>query len=98
VSGAEDNIGIVDTREYTDLPGVCDHGMLNTVTIQSTWETLIALYTEKVRRTSDNKARKPKAIRESDCCIVPKKQGNSCGGKAATQHQPQKRNISYTQR
>jgi hypothetical protein len=36
--------------------------MLHIVMIQSTWETLTALYSEKVRPTSDNKVRRPNAL------------------------------------
>ena len=49
-------------REYIDFPGVSDLGMLHTVMILSTWETLTALYAEKVRPTSDNKVRRPNAL------------------------------------
>ena len=75
-------------REYISLPGVGDLGMLHIVMIQSTWETLQALYTEEVRPTSDNKVRRLKCGRESDYCIVLMKWGNAHGGKAVTQHRP----------
>jgi hypothetical protein len=36
--------------------------------------------------------------RESDCRIVPMKQGNACGRKAATLQRPWKGDINCTQR
>jgi len=89
----ESNIYIFDMQEYISLLGVSELGMLHIVMIQSTWETLQALYTEEVRPTSDKKVRRLKCGRESDYCIVLKKQGNACRGKAVTQHRPLERNI-----
>ncbi|TJX58446.1 hypothetical protein E8P77_22070 [Soehngenia saccharolytica] len=48
VDRVENNINIFVKREYIDFPGVVDHRMLYIDMIQSTWETLLALYTEKV--------------------------------------------------
>lgn len=49
-------------QEYISFSGIGDLGMLHIVMIQSTWETLTALYSEKVRPTSDNKVRRPNAL------------------------------------
>ena len=48
VDRVEDNTNIFAKREYIDFPGVDDHRMLYIDMIQSTWETLIVLYTEEV--------------------------------------------------
>ncbi len=44
----ENNINIFVKREYIGFPGVGDQRMLYIDMIQSTWETLLALYTEEV--------------------------------------------------
>lgn len=44
----ENNIAIVAKRDYCHFPGVGDHRMLYIDMIQSTWEILLALYSEKV--------------------------------------------------
>jgi len=49
-------------REHIGFPGVGDHRMLYIDMMQSTWETLCALYSEKVGQTSDNKVRMSNAI------------------------------------
>lgn len=48
VDRVEDNTNIIVKREYIGFLGVGDHRMLYTDKTQSTWETLLALYTEKV--------------------------------------------------
>ena len=55
VNRAVDKIKIIVMQEYFGFLGVRDLGVLHIVMIQSTWETLHALYTEEVRPTSDNK-------------------------------------------
>lgn len=84
----ENNTLFIAKQEEESFPGVGDLGMLDIVMMSSTWETLGVLYAEKVRPTSDNKVRRLNAFRESDGCIVLRKQGNACGGKAVTQHRP----------
>ena len=48
VDRVESNICIIIKLEYTGLLGVVDLRMLYIDMIQSTWETLFALYSEKV--------------------------------------------------
>ena len=47
----ESNINIFVKREYVGFPGVDDHRMLYIDMIQSTWETLLVLYSEEVGLT-----------------------------------------------
>lgn len=58
----ENNIKIFVTRECFNFSGINDLGMLHIVMILSTWETLTALYSEKVRLTSDKKVRRSNAL------------------------------------
>lgn len=88
VNRVESNTLFIAKQEEESFPGVSDLGMLDTVMMSSTWETLRSLYAEKVKLTSDNKVRKLNDLRESDDCIVPMKWGNAHGGKAVTQHRP----------
>ena len=66
VDRVESNICIIVKQEYTDFPGVVDLRMLYIDMIQSTWETLFALYTEKVGLTKGQQSKGVQCNRESD--------------------------------